>query len=231
MDASKHAEYVKKIHEKTKEELEKKAHYFATKANKHHKKMTFEPGDMVWVHLRKEHFPEKRKSKLMPRGDGPFKGLANDNTYKIELPGDYGVSPTFNVADLSPFLGDEVIESRTTPFREREDYADIPPIHTTQQMNQEQDTSSTIDQGPFTTSRAKKLQQQVTSLLAEFDNIITENIILTKSSTLVIIRFKHQGYDDPQEVEGPYCLENIQRKHAVKLGSQRSDHHHRASSE
>jgi translation initiation factor IF-1 len=59
MDASKCAEYVKMIHEKTKEELEKKAHYFATKANKHRKKMTIEPGDMVWVHLRMEHFPEK----------------------------------------------------------------------------------------------------------------------------------------------------------------------------
>jgi hypothetical protein len=139
MDASKRAEYIKKIHEKTKEEIEKKTHYFAVKANKHHKKMTFEPGDMVWVHLCKEHFLEKRKSKLMPRGDGPFKVLAkiNDNTYKIELPGDYGVSPTFNVADLSPFLGDEVIESRTTPFQEREDDADISHIHTTQQMNQE----------------------------------------------------------------------------------------------
>jgi hypothetical protein len=136
MDASKHAEYVK-IHEKTKEELEKKAHYFAMNANKH-RKMTFEPSDMVWVHLRKERFPKKRKSKLMPRGDGPFKVLAkiNDNAYKIELPGDYGVSPTFNVVDLSPFLGDKVIESRTTPFQEGEDDADIPSIHMIQQMNQ-----------------------------------------------------------------------------------------------
>jgi hypothetical protein len=59
MDAFKRAEYIKKIHEKTKEEIEKKAHYFDVKANKHRKKMTFEPSDMVWVHLRKEHFPEK----------------------------------------------------------------------------------------------------------------------------------------------------------------------------
>jgi hypothetical protein len=79
MDASKHAEYIKKIHEKTKEDLEKKAHYFAVKANKHRKKMTFELGDMVWVHLRKDHFLEKRKSKLMPRGDGPFKVLLKIN--------------------------------------------------------------------------------------------------------------------------------------------------------
>jgi hypothetical protein len=56
----------------------------------------------------------------------------------------------------------------------------------------------------------------VTSLLAEFDNNITENIILPKNFTLMIIRFQHQGYDDPQEVEGAYCLENIQRKYAIK---------------
>jgi hypothetical protein len=118
-----------------------------------------------------------------------------------------------------------------TLFQEREDDVDIPPIHMTQQMNQEQDTSSNLNQGPLTRSCAKKLQQQMTSLLAEFGNNITENIILPKSSTLAIIRFKHQGYDGPQEPEGAYRLENIQRKHAVKLGSQRSDRHHRASSE
>jgi hypothetical protein len=100
----------------------------------------------------------------------------------------------------------------------------------TQQMNQEQDTSSNLNQGPLTRSRAKKLKQHVTSLLDEFDNNITENIILPKSSTLVIIRFKHQGYDDPQEVEGAYYLENMQRNCVVKLGPQRSDHH-RANSE
>jgi hypothetical protein len=106
MDASKRAENVKKIHEKAKEELENKAHYFATKANKHRKNMTFQLDDMIWVHLRKEWFPEKHKSKLMPRGDGPFKVLAkiNDNAYKIDLPGDCSVSPTFNVADFLHFL-------------------------------------------------------------------------------------------------------------------------------
>jgi hypothetical protein len=101
----------------------------------------------------------------------------------------------------------------------------------TQQMNQQQDTSSNLNQGPLTRSRAKKLQQQVTSLLAEFGNNIAKNIIQPKSSTLVIIRFKHQGYDDPQEVVGAYCLENIQRKHAVKLRPQRPNHHHQTSSE
>jgi translation initiation factor IF-1 len=56
MEASKRATYINKIHEKTKEELEKKAKYFAAKANKHRKKVIFEPGDLVWVHLRTNHF-------------------------------------------------------------------------------------------------------------------------------------------------------------------------------
>jgi hypothetical protein len=54
-------------------------------------------------------------------------------------------------------------------------------------MNQEKDTSSNLNQGALTISRAKKLQQHVTSLLAEFDNNITENIILHKSSILGLL--------------------------------------------
>ncbi|XP_073038070.1 LOW QUALITY PROTEIN: uncharacterized protein [Primulina eburnea] len=51
------------------------------------------PGDWVWLHLRKERFPEKRCSKLLPRGDGPFQVLEriNDNAYKLDLPGEYNV--------------------------------------------------------------------------------------------------------------------------------------------
>src|SRR6266540_851967 len=52
------------------------------------------------------------------RGDGPFKVLAkvNGNPYKIELPKDYAVSPTFNVVDLSPCIDQEDQESRMTPL-------------------------------------------------------------------------------------------------------------------
>jgi len=63
----------------------------------------------VWIHLRKEQFHAKRKSKLMPRADGPFGILesVNDNACNVNLPRDYVVSGTFNVAHLSPNLEDD----------------------------------------------------------------------------------------------------------------------------
>ncbi|GKA11907.1 RNA-directed DNA polymerase [Tanacetum coccineum] len=50
----------------------------------------------------------------------------NDNVYKIELPGHYNVSATFNVADLSPYKGDSDDEpdSGSSLFQEGEDDAD-----------------------------------------------------------------------------------------------------------
>jgi hypothetical protein len=76
--------------------------------DKGRKQLDLEPGDLVWMHLRKERFPDLRKSKLMPRADGPFKVLEkiNANAYKLDLPADFRVSPTFNIADLKPYLGE-----------------------------------------------------------------------------------------------------------------------------
>jgi hypothetical protein len=68
------------------------------------------------------------------------------------LPTDFGVSPTFNISDLKPYMGDEdEIESRTTSIQEGEDDEDITSIHT---MN-----------GPITRSRTRQLNLQVRSTL------------------------------------------------------------------
>ena len=102
-------------------ESEKKNASYARQANKSRNKVVLEPGDWVWVHLRKKRFPEHRKSKLQPRGDGPFKVLEkiNDNAYKIDLPSEYNVSATFNVSDLSLFDVDGgALDLRKNPFEE-----------------------------------------------------------------------------------------------------------------
>jgi hypothetical protein len=134
MEASKSVAYIKKIHEKTKEVIELKAVRKAANMNKYRKKVLFEPGDLVWIHLRKERFPDQRKSKLMPRGDGSFRVLAkiNHNAYKIDLPPSYGVSNTFNVADLLPYMSKDTSESRTTPFQGKEDDTTTPLSNTLQ---------------------------------------------------------------------------------------------------
>jgi hypothetical protein len=108
----------------------------------------------VWVHLRKDRFSNLRKSKLMPRAAGPYKVLLkiNDNAYTLELPLDFGVSPTFNILDLKPYMGEkDEIESRTSPIQEEEDDKDITSIHTMH--------------GPITRSRERQLNLQICSTL------------------------------------------------------------------
>jgi hypothetical protein len=84
--------------------------------SKGRKVVKLEPGDLVWLHLRKERFLDFRKSKLMSHAVGPFKVLEkiNDNAYKLEICIYFGVSPMFNISDLRLYLGDEdEIPSRT----------------------------------------------------------------------------------------------------------------------
>ena len=159
LDGQKKAEMVKKLHENVQQHIEKKNEQYATKVNKGHQQVLFEPGDWVWVHMRKEIFPVRRQSKLHPRGDGPFQVLAriNDNAYKLYLPGEYNISATFNVSDLSPFdVGDD---SRTNPFEER---------------GNDENQQALKDQlhilvGPITRARFKKIKEALNGLILTQD--------------------------------------------------------------
>jgi hypothetical protein len=117
---------------------------------------------MVWLHLRKDRFPTLRHSKLMPRAAGPFKVLIkiNDNAYILDLPSEFGVSTSFNVADLKPYLSeDEELPSRTTSVQEGEDDEDTTSTSTpaaTSPTPAPTTPSSVPPSGPITRVRARE---------------------------------------------------------------------------
>jgi hypothetical protein len=124
-----------------------------------------------------------------------------NETYKIDLPPSYGVSNTFNVANLFPFTGEHTSESRTTPFQGEEDDTTMPlnnmlqpPSQATSTQVQPTSSPAQVFDGPITRSRAKKLQQEVHVLLYEFQLITNENFMLPKSCMLILLRFtKEEG--------------------------------------
>lgn len=106
------------MHEKVRRNIEELTKIYARKANKREKDMEPEPCDMVWIHLIKDIFLNKRKSKLMPKIDGPFQMFerVNNNAYKIDLQGKYTINSNFNVSDLITFVLDE-IDLGSNPFK------------------------------------------------------------------------------------------------------------------
>jgi hypothetical protein len=156
LDGQKKAEMVKKLHESVQQHKEKKTEQYANKANKGRRQVIFEPSDWVWVHMRKERFPARRRSKLHPRGDGHFQILEkiNDNAYKVDLPSEYKVSATFNVSDLSPFDVGE--DSRSNPFERGNDG---------NQGGPSLKDPLQVPDGPITRSKAKKIKEAMQGLV------------------------------------------------------------------
>jgi hypothetical protein len=80
------------------------------------------------------------------------------------LPVDFGVSHTFNIADLKPYLREEdELESSMTQMQEGEDDEDI---------NTGDTSTSTHNQisGPITRAPERQLNYQVTSFLASYSS-------------------------------------------------------------
>jgi len=156
-DAQAKVKYVKRFHDQVKAQIAKKNESYAKQANKNRKEVVLEPGDWVCVHMKNERFYKQRNSKLQPRGDGPFQVLEriNDNAYKIDIPGEYGVGSSFNVADLTPFVaGDDSKHLRANSFQEG---------------GNDENPKTVQIQGPMTRSRTKQsmdtLQQKVEDIL------------------------------------------------------------------
>jgi len=99
----------------------------------------------------------------MPRADGPFRIIekVNDNAYKVDLPGDYNVSATFNVKNLTPYLDDDDdSDLRTNHFQPGADDVHHRNYNSSRKVKSNMQEDS---EGPMTRARAKQLQRALTS--------------------------------------------------------------------
>ncbi|GKV11630.1 hypothetical protein SLEP1_g22872 [Rubroshorea leprosula] len=64
LDGKKKAEVAKQLHERVRQNIERRTEQYANQANKGHKKVVFEPGDWVWI---------------CGRSDSLHKGVLSDN--------------------------------------------------------------------------------------------------------------------------------------------------------
>ena len=97
----------------------------------------------------------------MPRADGPFEVLEriNNNAYKIHLPGEYGISASFNVANLSPYLEDDTLENlRANSSQQGEDDGD--------QVTNDQVNVPTAQPSQEKESKAQELAQVIKDIMA-----------------------------------------------------------------
>jgi hypothetical protein len=207
-DAKEHADFILQMHETTKHNIEKMNEKYRIAGSKGRKEVKLEPGDLVWLHLRKDRFPDLRKSKLMPRADGLFKIIEkiNDNTYKLQLPPEFGVSPTFNISYLKPYMGEEdTLQLRMTPIQEGEDDEDITHLdaHNTPLLD---------IQGPITRARARQLNLEVSSFLST-STYHFANRQLTNDYNVI----RNQGEDQEMHVEGFGGME-VQQGSASQVG-------------
>jgi hypothetical protein len=75
LDVIAHVEQMVNLHEQTHQNIVAANAKYQVAGSKGKKHVTFELGNMVWLHLRKDHFSTLRHSKLRPRAAGPFKVL------------------------------------------------------------------------------------------------------------------------------------------------------------
>ena len=84
---------------------------YKTQADLHRCHLDFDVGDYVMIHIKPERYPSGTVKKLQACSACPFKVLKKlgPNAYVIDIPLDYGISSTFNIADLLGFKGLAVI--------------------------------------------------------------------------------------------------------------------------
>jgi hypothetical protein len=148
----------------------------------------------------------------------------NDNAYSIDIPiAEFGgVSNSFNVADLSPYDGDDLGASRLTPFEGGEmmrtfllhSHLHLLMMILLLLLKISPMTRLGLDQ----LACAKLLQQQVNSFLVESDIYCNENFILPKSLFKCMIRFIGE-----EGVRGSEEMQHMEHDMVIKQESVREE--------
>ncbi|XXG59124.1 hypothetical protein AAC387_Pa04g1262 [Persea americana] len=101
--------HIKSIHDQVRVQIEESNASHKATGDRHHLRVVFDEGDLVWVYLRKDRFPVDADQKLRQQKIRPCRlpKQINDNAYQIELQSDLNIFDVFNITDLSPFYGDD----------------------------------------------------------------------------------------------------------------------------
>ena len=105
--AEEFAEAIKEVQDQVKLQLQNSNQKYKEFADQKRREVQFKVGDLVWAYLKKERLPQTKHTKLLPKKVGPCQILEKygHNAYKIQLPTDIGISPIFNVCDLTRYKG------------------------------------------------------------------------------------------------------------------------------
>jgi hypothetical protein len=98
----------RRLWELAKTNLEKAHKRYKDFADKSRREVKFQVGDEVWLNIKNFRLPEGLSHKFLGPYAGPFKVLEKklSDTYKLELPENLRVHPTFHVSFLKPVARD-----------------------------------------------------------------------------------------------------------------------------
>lgn len=175
---------MKDIHDRVRETLQKNIENYKEKANERKRDVQYKVGDLVMAHLKKERLPKGHPTKLLMKKIGPcwIVHKFGSNAYEIELPQCLGISPIFNVSDLFPYKGDNVVGSDASFSREGDEGSvkDLPP-------SQPLKLESMLDTKVIKKSRKKTYKEYLvkwSSLPTEYSTWMSEEDILKHGTSI-----------------------------------------------
>ena len=109
-DGEDFAARISELQEEVKERLQKSNTKYKMKADLKRREKNYEVGYLVLDYIRKERFPkgEYNKFKLKKIESCRILRKVSTNAYELEMPTRVGISPIFNVADIYPFITDDI---------------------------------------------------------------------------------------------------------------------------